>query len=117
MAATQRQLAEALFELLVDVDEDRHGSIVATFIKEIRSRGLLTDSNRFVQTFEDILRSRSGDTTLRVRVAHGMSIPGAETVIDSTLIAGARAERDGRVADASVSGRLERLRAHIRQIA
>lgn len=117
MAATQRQLAEALFELLVGADDDRHESIVAAFIKEIRSRGLLLDTDRFVRTFEDVLRSRSGDTQLRVRVAHDMSIPGAVTVIDPTLIAGVRAERGGRVVDTSVAGNLERLRSRIRQIA
>lgn len=110
MAATQRQLAEALYEMLIGVREEKRGEIITSFIGEVRSRGLLTDGDRFLSAFEDILRNREDTDQLRVTLAHGMTVPGAETRVDASLIGGAVAERRGRRADASIRGRLRSLR-------
>lgn len=110
MAATQRQLAEALFELLVGTEEVKQGEVITKFIHEITQRGLLTDTNRFLHTFEGILRTRVGEENLRVTAAHEVTISGADVAVDASLIGGAKAEQAGRIADASVSGRLDRIR-------
>ncbi len=110
MATTQRQLAEALFELLVGTEEAKQGEVITKFIHEITQRGLLTDTDRFLRTFENILRARVDDENLRVTVAHEVTIFGADVVVDPSLIGGAKAEQAGRVSDASVSGRLDQIR-------
>lgn len=113
MAATQRQLAEALYEMLVGVPEHKQNEVIVSFISEIRSRGLLTDGERFMRAFESILYNLEDKERLHVTLAHGMTVPGAETEVDTTLIAGAIAERGGRRADATVFGRLRMIQRRL----
>ena len=113
MATTQRQLAEALYEMLIGVPEEKQSEVITSYISEVRARGLLTDGERFMAAFEDILRNREDRERLHVTLAHGMTIPGADTEVDAALMGGAVAERKGRRADASVLGRLQMLQRRL----
>jgi hypothetical protein len=108
--ARYQELAVILADALAVAPEEQQERVVRRFVKAVQEQGGVTDADKLLDACAAALQARSGAEQLTVRVAHGMTIPGADVQVAPELIAGGVASRGAVRADASVAGRLAILR-------
>jgi F0F1-type ATP synthase delta subunit len=105
-----QELAQILADALAAAPEGQQERVVHRFVKAVAEQGGIADTEKLLAACEAALQARSGAEQLSVRVAHGMTVPGADVQVEPELIAGGVASRGAVRADASVAGRLALLR-------
>ena len=113
MAASDKTIAEGLHRMLSDAPQDEHPRIIRVFAAFLGKRRLLHRAAGIQRAFAAYAEI-CDDTQLRIEAAHAITLPDALVEIRPELIAGARARKGDRIADASVRGRLRELHRALR---
>ena len=110
VTATDRELAAALADALGRAgNQETEELLIAAFAEAIRKQGAGNRAEAILEAYAQHAE-QEGSAPLTAKVAHDMTIPGAAVEVQPELIAGVRMVRGDVRVDASVQGRMQKLR-------
>ncbi|OHA49223.1 MAG: hypothetical protein A2682_00970 [Candidatus Terrybacteria bacterium RIFCSPHIGHO2_01_FULL_58_15] len=107
--ATPFQLAHILSEVLRKAPEKDQPRIIRGFVAFLRRKRLMAQAPRMFRVLEEMAEQEEG--TVLAEVAHLLAVPHARTVVRPEFIGGVRLSAGEKVVDATIRGRLQKLRS------